>query len=59
MLRAGHIFAINLIVKPVPSLKNDIQYIGLIKPICKEYDYIITDQLGRIDSISKGITSML
>ncbi len=24
MLRAGHIFAISLIVKPVPSLKNDI-----------------------------------
>jgi hypothetical protein len=24
MLRAGHIFSISLIVKPVPSLKNDI-----------------------------------
>ena len=43
MLRAGHIFAISLIVKPVPSLKNDIQYIGLIKPTGKDYDYILTD----------------
>ena len=43
MLRAGHIFAINLIVKPVPSLKNDIQYISLIKPSGKDYDYILTD----------------
>jgi hypothetical protein len=24
MLRAGHIFAVSLIIKPVPSLKNDI-----------------------------------
>ena len=59
MLRAGHIFSITLIVKPVPSLKNDIQYIGLIKPTLKDYDFILTDQFGRIDSISKGITSML
>jgi PAS domain S-box-containing protein len=59
MLRAGHIFAISLIVKPVPSLKNDIQYIGLMKPMYKDYDYILTDQQGRIDSISKGITSLL
>jgi hypothetical protein len=30
-----------------------------MKPINKDYDYILTDQQGRIDSISKGITSML
>lgn len=59
MLRVGHIFSITLIVKPVPSLKNDIQYIGLIKPTNRDYDFIITDQFGRIDSISKGITSIL
>ena len=43
MLRAGHIFSVTLIVKPVPSLKNDIQYIGLIKPTSRDYDYILTD----------------
>ena len=43
MLRAGHIFSVSLVVKPVPSLKNDIQYIGLIKPTGKDYDYILTD----------------
>ena len=43
MLRAGHIFSITLIAKPVPSLKNDIQYIGLIKPTLKDYDFILTD----------------
>lgn len=56
MLRVGHIFSVKLVIKPVPSLKNDIQYIGLIKPTNKDYDYILTDQFGRIDSISKGIT---
>ena len=59
MLRVGHIFSVTLVVKPVPSLKNDIQYIGLIKPTNKDYDFILTDNFGRIDSISKGITSML
>lgn len=59
MLRAGHIFSVGIIVKPVPSLKNDIQYIGLIRPTNKDYDYILTDMQGRIDSISKGISSML
>ena len=59
MLRAGHVFAVSLIVKPVPSLKNDIQYIGLMKPQGKDFDYILTDTFGRIDSISKGITSLL
>lgn len=59
MLRVGHIFSVTIIVKPVPSLKNDIQYIGLVKPTGKDYDYILTDQYGRIDSISKGISAML
>ena len=43
MLRVGHIFSVNLIVKRVPSLKNDIQYIGLIRPSNRDYDFIITD----------------
>lgn len=43
MLRVGHIFSVKLIIKPVPSLKNDIQYIGLIKPINKDYDFILCD----------------
>ena len=59
MYRSGNVFSISLIVKPVPSLRNDIQYIGLIKPTNKEYEYIITDELGKIDSITNGIHSIL
>lgn len=59
MLRHGHIFSISLTVKPVPSLVNDIEYIGLIKPINRDFEYIVTDINGRIDSISFGMTSML
>ena len=58
MYRSGIIFCINLVVKPVPSLKNDIQYIGMIKKTNREFEYILTDENGKIDSISEGITSL-
>lgn len=32
---------------------------GMIRPVFAEYDYIITDLNGNIDSFSKGITSLL
>jgi hypothetical protein len=59
MYRTGIVFPVNLVVKPVPSLKNDIQYIGMIKRSDKDYEYIITDENGRIDSISDGVISLL
>mmetsp|Transcript_15263 Transcript_15263/g.14825 ORF Transcript_15263/g.14825 Transcript_15263/m.14825 type:complete len:254 (-) Transcript_15263:896-1657(-) len=59
MYRSGAIFPISLVVKPVPSLKNDIQYIGMIRRINKEYEYILTDENGIIDTISDGIVSLL
>lgn len=59
MYRTGIIFPIHLVVKPVPSLKNDIQYIGMIKRSSRDYEYILTDDNGKIDSISEGITSLL
>jgi len=31
----------------------------MIKPLTSEYDYMITDMDGVIDSFTKGITSML
>lgn len=59
MYRTGIVFPVNLVIKPVPSLKNDIQYIGMIKRSDKDYEYIITDENGRIDSISDGVISLL
>jgi hypothetical protein len=59
MHRTGIIFPVYLVVKPVPYLKNDIQYIGMIKRSDRDYEYIITDENGKIDSISEGVISLL
>ena len=59
MFRTGVIFPVHLVVKPVPSLRNDIQYIGMVKQADRDYEYIITDENGKIDSISEGVISLL
>lgn len=59
MYRTGTIFPVHLVIKPVPSLRNDIQYIGMIKSAGRDYEYIITDDTGRIDAISEGVISLL
>jgi hypothetical protein len=33
--------------------------VGMIKPIASDFEYIITDMDGVIDSFTKGITSIL
>jgi len=43
----------------MPTLAEGIQYVGMIKPISSDYEYILTDMNGIIDSFSKGITGML
>ena len=56
------IFPVNIVIKPVPSLQNNdgiIQYIGMIKCADRDYEYIITDENGRIDAISEGVISLL
>lgn len=59
MYRTGMIFPIHLVVKPVPSLKKDIQYIGMIKKANYNFEYILCDENGIIDSISEGIVALL
>ena len=39
----------------MPNLKEGIQYVGMLKPQMSEYDYIITDINGCIDSFTSGI----
>lgn len=41
--RAGFLFDILLMVKQVPSLMQKIQYIGLLRPINKNYEFILND----------------
>jgi len=59
MPRSGFVIAISAIMKPVPSLKDDIQYISLIRERHREFDYIITNEQGRIDSASAWISGLL
>ena len=48
-----------LLVKQMPSLAEGIQYVGLIKPMSSDFEYVLTDMDGVIDSFSKGITGLL
>ena len=43
----------------MPSLQEGIQYVGMMKPLTSEYEYMITDMDGVIDSFTKGITGMI
>jgi len=57
--KVGHAVPVKILVKQLPSLSDGIQYVGMIKPFATEYDYILTDMMGNIDSFTKGITSIL
>ena len=59
MPRTGCIICISTIVKPVPSLKDDIQYIGLIRQRNKGDDFILMSPLGKIDSMSESLSGKL
>jgi len=43
----------------MPSLEEGIQYVGMIRPVSSEYEYMLTDMDGNIDSFTKGVTAML
>ena len=46
-----------ILVKQFPNLVEGIQYVGMVKPIQSDFDYIVTDMDGVIDSFTKGITA--
>ena len=48
-----------LLVKQMPSLAEGIQYVGMIRPVASDYEFLITDMDGVIDSFTKGVTGML
>ena len=57
--RSGFVISVSSIIKPVPSLREDIQYIGLIRERHKEFEYIITNEQGKIDCASSWISGLL
>jgi hypothetical protein len=48
-----------ILVKQFPNLIEGIQYVGMVKPILSDFEYVITDMDGVIDSFTKGITGFL
>ena len=57
--RNGHCFQMNILVKQMPNLIEGIQYVGMIKPIISDFEFIMTDMDGVIDSFSKGMSGLL
>lgn len=49
----------HILVKQMPNLQEGIQYVGMIKPIISDFDFILTDMDGVIDSFSKGMIGIL
>lgn len=57
--KVGHCFYVKVLVKQMPTLREGVSYVGMIRPTYTEFDYIITNLNGNIDSFSKGISSLL
>ena len=57
--RTGTIFSAYIVVKPVPTIGQEIQYIGMLKPGNRDFEYILTDENGNIDAVSDGIIQLL
>ena len=41
----------------MPSLTEGVEYVGMIKPIVSENEFILTDMNGVVDSFTKGIAT--
>lgn len=48
-----------LLIKIMPTLAEEIQYVGMIKPISTDYEYILTDIQGNIDTFTSGAGTQL
>jgi len=57
--RNGFCFCIVIVVKQMPSLVEGLQYVGMMRQEHVDYEYILTDTRGVIDSVSAGISSAL
>ncbi len=56
MHRNNYLICVSVVIKPVASLVSAVpNYIGLLRQIQKEFDFVLTDKHGKIDAISMGI----
>ena len=57
--RIGNCFTMKILIKQMPSLKEEVQYVGMVKPVTTDYEYILTDMQGNIDSFTQNIGQIL
>ena len=57
--KEGFCFQMKLVIKQLPDLSEGIQYVGMIRQSHRDYEYILTDMNGIIDSFSKGVNTTL
>lgn len=57
--RNGFCFHLRVLVKQLPCLEEGIVYVGMLRQIHSDLDFILTDMKGVIDSFSSGVTTML
>jgi len=57
--RYGYCFQVKLVIKQLSDLKEGLQYVGMIRQTQADYNYILTDMSGVMDSFSKGIGDCL
>lgn len=59
MKRNGYCFCIVLFVKQLPKLNEGIQYVGMMREVKNNCEYILTDSRGVIECVSQRVISML
>jgi len=57
--RQGFTFPVKIVVKPLPSVEEDVKYVGFTRPVETRDQIILVDQRGIIDSISYDLTIQL
>ena len=55
----GHMIPVNLLVKPVFTIENGLQYLGLLSRVKDSNHYILTDRQGFIDSMTLALLEKL
>ena len=52
-------FHIKIVLKQIPSLREGIQYVAMIRKTQADYEYILTDMKGVINCYSKGLATIM
>ena len=57
--RNRNCFYMKMVIKQMPNLSEGIQYVGMIRQMNEDHEYILTDSRGVINSMTTKISSVL